>query len=107
MSQIDEKIRLILQHIKDNPRCNTNELEGQLVDDLYQQGRIEGINVKNLSSTAPEYIELRLTIDGERELERLSRPWYKSVWLSIPARWVAGILALVLAAAFIHYLGIG
>ena len=82
MAEIDTKIRDTLSYIKDNPGCSTNPvvaagggaeslLDGNLLDDLCDKGLVKGTRVLSCDSVGADYVDLRLTLDGEERLESL------------------------------------
>ena len=58
-----------LEYIKNNRGCNSNQLNTDIVTDLYNSGYIEGANVSSYNGDA--FIELRLNINGEEYLQEL------------------------------------
>lgn len=107
MDEIDSNIRDTLLYIKNNPGCNTNPeaLDGFLIKDLESQGLIDGIDATTLSSTTPEFINLRLNIHGEKYLSLLLQPPEKTVsaphWYSNPIVGGAITFIFTLLGAFI------
>ena len=77
---MDTKIRDTLSYIKANPGCSTNKvseevrvkyLNGNLLDDLSDKDLIKGTRSLSCDSDGADYLDLRLTLDGEKELESL------------------------------------
>lgn len=118
---IDTKIRDTLSYIKANPGCSTNKvseevrvkyLNGNLLDDLSDKGLIKGTRVLSCDSAGADYLDLRLTLDGEEELESLiagevkqSAPKQTPHWYYNPV-----LIALLLfaagvgVAAYVHFM---
>ncbi len=114
MDEIDTKIRDTLLYIKANPGCNTDPecLDGYLIKYLHNKGLIDGINITTLSPSPapvpPEYIDLRININGEKRLTSLSTEGIKErpYWQSNPFLLTAlTIIAIVIAAGIIYVFG--
>lgn len=105
MSRVQLKVQETLVYIKSNLFCNSKELDGLLVKDLYDQGLVEGNMSREVTKVAPIFYDLRITLAGEQYLERLVDP-HANNWRSSPI--VTGFITLVgtiAAAGVIYYLG--
>ena len=117
---IDTKIRDTLSYIKDTPGCSTNKvsaevrvkyLDGNLLDDLYDKGLVKGTRMLSCDSDGADYLDLRITLDGEERLESLiggdgkQSPKQTPHWYFNPVL-IALLLfvALVAGVAFSHFL---
>ena len=117
---IDTKFRDTLSYIKANPGCSTNKvseevrvkyLNGNLLDDLSDKDLIKGTRSLSCDSDVADYLDLRLTLDGEKELQSLiagdvkqapkqTPHWYYNPFLRI-LLWVIGALGVL---AFLHFM---
>jgi hypothetical protein len=71
VASIDNRIKDTLQYIKDNPDCNTEGIDANLVIDLIDNNLISGIKSGTLNK--PKYCaRLNLTMHGEERLESYS-----------------------------------
>lgn len=105
MDSIQLKIQATLSHIKSNLFCNSKELDGLLVKDLYDQGLVEGSMSREVTNAAPIFYELRVTLAGEQYLEGLSKPVANN-WRSSPI--IIGFITFMVtvsAAGVIYYMG--
>ena len=115
---MDTKIRDTLSYIKANPGCSTNKvseevrvkyLNGNLLDDLSDKDLIKGTRRLSCDSVAADYLDLRLTLDGEKELESLIAgdvkqvPWWRSKTL---IGFVVAVLVSVVAGVILKLLGL-
>ena len=115
---MDTKIRDTLSYIKANPGCSTNKvseevrvkyLNGNLLDDLSDKDLIKGTRSLSCDSVAADYLDLRLTLDGEKELESLIAgdvkqvPWWRSKTL---IGFVVAVLVSVVAGVILKLLGL-
>lgn len=115
-ADIDTKIRDTLSYIKDNPGCSTNKvsaevrvncLDGNLLDDLHDQDLIKGTRIRSCDSFGADYLDLRLTVDGEERLESLiagdakETPWRRSKTLF---KWAVGVVVTIGAGLAVIWL---
>jgi hypothetical protein len=106
ITDIEQKEIDHLTYIKNNPNCNTdpNCLDGFVIDDLYANGYIKGINVttfdskkNDLGQVIPEYIDLRITLDGKKYLNKFKGGnFFIKHW-----KWLIGILIPIFASLII------
>lgn len=89
---LDQRLREALQHVKDNPDCETSDdLDGDLVRMMFDDGLVKGDGVVCFGDDdKPYYDTLYITLAGERELERLSQ-----------SRWRKALIQLAAAAGLI------
>ena len=105
ITDIEQKEIDHLTYIKNNPNCNTNPdcLDGFVIKDLIGKKFLEGICVtthdskKNtFSQIIPEYIELRITLDGKKYLNKFKgRNFFIKHWQWLIATTIA-LAALIL-----------
>ena len=63
---MDEQSIKILEFIRDNPLCESGEMDGFILKDLEDMGYIEAIDVTTDDSNGiPEFIEIRITLIGK------------------------------------------
>ena len=66
------KIIATLNHIKNNPDCDSHNLDFNIVYDLHKSGYIEGINTSTYDGNS--FISLRINIQGVEYLKLVERP---------------------------------
>ena len=109
-----EKVIETLNYIKTNKGCKSNNLNIDIVSDLYQSGYIEGIDASSFEGNA--FIELRLNLEGEEYLSNLFRAEEapsktkienKHKWYQKPIGILGiGIATVVLSAMVVKLLGL-
>lgn len=105
MNSVQFKVKETLTYIKSNLFCNSKELDGLLVKDLYDQGLVEGNMSREVTNAAPIFYDLRITLAGEHYLENLVSPYINN-WRSSPI--IIGFITFVVSiatAGVIFYLG--
>ena len=92
-------VRMVLTHIKENPGCNSSEIDCYLVNSLHDRGLISGDDITSSSSpTEFEYQNLRLSVLGGDYLEQPT-PSKQSSLFRVEKIWVpifVGVLLLAL-----------
>ena len=109
MEDIESRIHDTLLFIKDNPNCSTNadQIDGNLIKDLQAKGFVEAINCTHISSKSPEFISIRITIDGEIHLSSLSSnatPTSNPMLHSVKPIIITVVGGLIVAAITVFYL---
>ena len=109
---IEDRINKTLKYIRDNPNCRSNsDLDSVILQDIHSKGFIKADIHTPLKTGTPEFLDINLTIDGQRKLESSNSEGVerKAVALSRHSNpFVVAVLSLVVfvaGAGIIYALG--
>lgn len=68
---INSQVIQTLEYIRDNPNCRSTDsgLNPEILVDLYSKGIIRAVVSKPVRNSSPDFLDMNLTLDGQRELD--------------------------------------
>lgn len=113
MSTVQKRIITTLELIQSNKSCNSgqHDFEPEILTDIYEKGLIKAAIHTPVKTGIPQFLDMRLTVDGMKFLEasktikdktnQSSVKWHTNPFLIA----TLGLITMVSAAGIIYYLG--
>jgi hypothetical protein len=105
-----DRVRIILEYVRDNPECSSLELDGYLVKDIIEtKGYLDGLESFELDEKGPKFYRLRVTLKGDEYLSSLTLDKQTPSLNLFPkaiGQVCIGVIIILVGAAFIYLIKI-